>query len=55
MNFEYNINGLRLFGYHGVYENEKKDAEKSFKINVRNHIKDIAEKYINEGLAREKC
>ena len=27
MNFEYNINGLRLFGYHGVYENEKKDGQ----------------------------
>jgi len=30
-------------------DREKKDAEKSFKINVRNHIKDIAEKYIIPG------
>ena len=27
MNFQYNINGLRLFGYHGVYDAEKKDGQ----------------------------
>ena len=32
-----------------ITDREKKDAEKSFKINVRNHIKDIAEKYIIPG------
>ena len=32
-----------------ITDREKKDAEKSFKINVRNHIKDIAEKYIVPG------
>jgi len=32
-----------------ITDREKKDAEKSFKISVRNHIKDIAEKYIIPG------
>ena len=33
MNYKYNINELKIFGYHGVYDNEKENGQ-FFLINV---------------------
>ena len=50
MSFQYNINGLRLFGYHGVYDNEKKDGQYfiiDIKFNTEYHSNSIEDKVIN--------
>ena len=33
MNYKYNINELKIFGYHGVYDDEKENGQ-FFLINV---------------------